>query len=79
VQIGGEAPGAKNALIFGIVGLFCFGIIFGPLAIINARRAQNAIAMNPGMTGGGMAIAGLVLGIIDIIGWGGALLLRAAG
>ena len=78
VQIGGEAPDAKMALIFGIIGLFCFGFVFGPLAIVRARRAQSMIALNPGMTGGGMAMAGLILGIIDVAFWGLGLILRIA-
>jgi Domain of unknown function (DUF4190) len=64
---GGEAPGAKQALILGIVSLFCCGIILGPYAIVNANKAKQAIAMDPTLTGGGMATAGMILGIIALV------------
>ena len=64
---GGEAPGAKQALILGILSLFCCGIILGPIAIVNANKARQAIAMDPSLRGGGMATAGLVLGIIAVV------------
>jgi Domain of unknown function (DUF4190) len=56
---------AIAALICGIIGLFIFEIVLGPLAIIfgglglrNARR---------GASRRGFAIAGVVLGIIDVL------------
>lgn len=52
---------AKNALTMGIIGFFCFGIILGPLAIVNARKAKNVLV--PGDEGYGNAQAG------EIIGW----------
>lgn len=48
----------EKALIFGIIGFFFFGIIFGPLAIINANKAE---AMNHSAT------IGKVLGWVDVI------------
>jgi hypothetical protein len=62
-----EAPGAKQALILGIVSLFCCGIVLGPFAIVNANKAKQAIAMDPSLTGGGMATAGMILGIIALV------------
>lgn len=32
---------AQMSLVFGIVGLFFMGIIFGPLAIIQAKKAEK--------------------------------------
>jgi hypothetical protein len=64
---GAEAPGAKQALILGIVSLFCCGILLGPYAIVQANKAKQAIAMDPSLTGGGMATAGMVLGIIALV------------
>lgn len=52
------------------MGLFFFGLIFGIVAIVNANTCKKA-----GYSGG-KATAGLVLGIIDIIGW--AFILLAA-
>jgi hypothetical protein len=31
----------EKATIFGVVGFFILGIVFGPLAIINANRAEK--------------------------------------
>lgn len=56
------------SLVVGIVG-FCCGIILGPIAIIlgaiGMRREENR----------GMAIAGLVLGIVTFVCWLLAILL----
>jgi hypothetical protein len=48
------------SLVCGIIGLLCFGIILGPVAIILGRQAQRE-----GQPGG-MAKAGEILGYIDI-------------
>jgi len=48
------------ALICGILGLLCFGIILGPVAIILGRRAQQE--GRPG----GVARAGEILGYVDV-------------
>lgn len=55
---------AIAAMVIGIVGIFFFSIILGPLAIVLA-----AFALRTGneKSGRGMAIAGLVLGIIDTV------------
>jgi hypothetical protein len=47
-------------LVCGIVGLLCFGIILGPVAILLGRRAQRE--GRPG----GMAKAGEILGYVDV-------------
>ena len=63
-----NAPGAVAALVCGILSFFCCGLIFGIIAIFQANKAKEAIAMNPGYYGGeGMATAGKVLGIIGLI------------
>jgi len=46
--------------VCGIVGLFCFGIILGPVAIVLGRQAQRE--GRPG----GMARAGEILGYVDL-------------
>lgn len=48
----------ETALIFGIVGLFILGLVFGPLAIINANKAERM---------GHPATAGKVLGWLSTI------------
>lgn len=62
-----NAPGAAKALWYGILGLFLIGFILGPKAIKSANAAHEAIARDPSLGGGGMATAGKVLGVIDII------------
>ncbi len=71
-----NAPGATAALVYGLIGLLICGIVFGILAIVKAREAKNAISYNPRYGGGGMATAGLVLGIIDLVLWALIVLVR---
>ena len=73
---GQNAPGATASLIFGIVGLFFCGFIFGVLAIQRADEAKAAIAVNPSLMGEGMATAGKILGIIALVFWGLGLLVQ---
>ena len=54
--------GSITSFVLGLVGLVFFGIIFGILAIIFA-----GISISKWSKGQGFAIAGLVLGIIDVI------------
>lgn len=49
------------SLVFGILSLFFLGLIFGPLAIWQAGKAQQEVGYN------GMAVAGKVLGWIGLI------------
>ena len=65
----GEVKDANDALIFSIIGFFCFGIILGPIAISKANKALNLIKSDPGYTGKGKAQAGLIIGIVDIVFW----------
>gem|GEM_PF-6595292 len=66
-----DAPGATTAMVLGIIGLFVAGMILGIIALVMGLKAKKAISENPGMYGGsGKATAGIVLGIIGIVGWG---------
>lgn len=60
---------ADDALKYAIIGLFCFGIILEPLAIIRALKAKKMIAANPRLTGSGKASAALIIGIIVFVLW----------
>lgn len=74
------APGAVAALVCGIIGIviYCTGLILGIIAITQAKKARDHIAMNPQLYGGGgMATAGMVLGIIATIIGGLAVCLWA--
>lgn len=70
------APGAVASLVCGIIGLLLCGVVLGPIAIAQASSARRAIAMDPRLSGGGMATAGLVLGILDLVGWAIVVMLR---
>ncbi|WP_428267182.1 DUF4190 domain-containing protein [Haliangium sp.] len=74
-----NAPGSTAALVYGIIGLFFCGLIFGILAISKAKSAKELIANDPRYGGEGMATAGQVLGIIDLVLWGLIIIVRAAG
>lgn len=74
-----NAPGAVGSLVYGIVGLFVCGLIFGIVAILKANNARTLIAGNPRYRGSGLAIAGLVMGIIDLVAWSIILLARLGG
>jgi hypothetical protein len=54
-------------------------VIFGPIAISKANAAKAAIKMDPTLGGEGLATAGMVLGIIDIVGAVILLLARVGG
>lgn len=55
------------AMICGIVGVFCCQIILGPLALILGIVALSQIKKNPHEKGSGMAITGIVLGILALL------------
>jgi hypothetical protein len=67
---------ATTSLVLGIVGLLCFGFILGIIAIVYANQAMSAMKRSGNEEGKGMAIAGMVLGVVDIIGHLGILALR---
>lgn len=66
---------AVASLVLGIIGVFLFNVILGPLAIVlgavGLRRA-------PAKGGAGMAKAGIVLGILDLVVFGVLLAVSAA-
>lgn len=66
------SPEAKEALRFAIIGLFCFGFILGPLAIIRGTAAKKSIATSPMLEGEGLATAAQIIGGIEVllyVGW----------
>ena len=70
------APGATASMVYGIVGLFICGVIFGPIAISKSNSSRALMKMDPTLEGEGMAIAGLVLGILDLVAWAIILMMR---
>jgi len=64
-----EPGDAQTSLILAIVGLFCCGVVLGPIAIIKALAAKKIIALAPGTPGEGKANIAIALGAIDIAIW----------
>jgi hypothetical protein len=60
---------AVVSLVLGILSLFCFGIITGPIAIVLGVMALNKEKNEPAVYGGGkgMAYAGIALGAISVV------------
>ncbi|GGT28873.1 hypothetical protein GCM10010254_57040 [Streptomyces chromofuscus] len=64
------SPGSRTnglaiaSLTCGIIGIFLFNVILGPIAIV-----LGAVGMRqaPVKGGGGMARAGIILGIVDLV------------
>jgi len=74
-----KAPGATASLVWAIIGFFFCGLIGGILAISESNKAKRLIEENPEQyEGEGLATAGQVIGIIDLIGWGLLLLSKLA-
>lgn len=58
---------ASEALTFAIVGLFIFGIILGPIAIVKANKASKMIQADPRLQGAGKVTAAYIIGILIIL------------
>jgi hypothetical protein len=68
---------ATWALVLGILGILVLPIVFSILAIVIGVSARSEIDRTPSVISGrGNATAGIVLGIIGLVGW--ALILIAA-
>jgi hypothetical protein len=61
---------AIASLVVGILSLLCCGVILGPAAAIMGFISRNRIMQSGGaIGGGGMAMAGLILGIVGFVLW----------
>lgn len=60
-------PFAIASFVCSMVGIIFAGLIMGVLAVIFAAVAKNRAKTNPDEKGKGLATAGLVIGIIEII------------
>ena len=71
------ASEAKTALIFSIIGIFCFGFIFGFLAVRKANQVIETIdTYEVAQDKRGLAMTAKIIGIIDIVLWAAGLVLR---
>ena len=63
----GETSGkAIASLVLGIGGFVIFPVVLSILAIVFGRSAKREIAERPGLGGGGLATAGIVLGWVGV-------------
>lgn len=60
---------AVTGFVLSLVGLFLFGFILGLLAIIFSAIGLGRAVKDSTYKGKGLAIAGLIIGIIDIAAW----------
>jgi hypothetical protein len=78
-QLNSNVEGEKHAqssLILGIISLFAFGVVIGPLAMIQARKAEALnVSATPGKITG---LIGLILGIVTILGIVALIVMSAA-
>jgi hypothetical protein len=70
---------ADDALKYAIIGLFCFGIILEPIAIVKANQAKKMLALNPRLTGSGKAQAAMIIAIVGLALWVLGLIVRFSG
>lgn len=71
------SDGARQALIFAIIGVFCFGFIFGFLAFRKANEVIGIIDQyDVAKDKRGIAMGAKILGLVDIVLWGLGLILR---
>ncbi|MBI4860095.1 MAG: hypothetical protein HY815_07500 [Candidatus Riflebacteria bacterium] len=70
---------ADDAIKYAIIGIFCFGIILGPLAISKANTAKKMIALNPRLTGAGKANAASIIGWVVVVLWFLGIIARVSG
>ena len=58
------AKEAKEAMIYSIVGIFCCGVILGPIGLFKGLNVQKQMEATGNYEGKGMATAAVVIGII---------------
>ena len=60
---------AVASLVCSLVGLLLFGIILGTLGIIFGGCAKGKMRASGNSDGSGMATAGIVIGVIEVVAW----------
>jgi hypothetical protein len=64
-----RAPGVVEGFVMSLVGLLFCGPILGPMAISRAKQAMDHIRRDPRYDGKGLAVATMVIGVMDIVFW----------
>lgn len=60
---------ADEALKYAIIGIFCFGIILEPMALVKASQARKMLERNPRLSGSGKVTAATVIAILGLVLW----------
>lgn len=60
---------ADSALKYAIFGIFCFGIILGPIAISKAMKARQMIREDPRLSGYGKTTGAIIVSIVAMVSW----------
>ncbi|MFC1612193.1 DUF4190 domain-containing protein, partial [Myxococcota bacterium] len=60
---------AIASLVLALVGIPLVGCLLGPVAIICGALALSTLQNREHMKGFGLAVAGMILGILDLAGW----------
>jgi hypothetical protein len=63
------------SMITGVLSLLCCCGLVAPVAIVLGAVALSQLKSHPELTGGGYAVAGIVLGVVAILVWAAVLLL----
>lgn len=63
----GTSPTAIASLVCSLVGLFLWGVILGIVGICLGLSAKNHIKIFKNEKGEGLATAGIIIGIVDIV------------
>lgn len=68
---------SNKSVLFGVLGLVCCGLIFGPLAISYANRAEAQIILDEsGANHGSTYKVGRALGYVSLVFWALGVVLR---
>ena len=60
---------ADEALKYAIIGIFCFGIVLEPMALVKASKAKKMLALNPRLSGSGKVTATYIIASIALVLW----------
>ncbi|MBQ9784004.1 MAG: DUF4190 domain-containing protein [Clostridia bacterium] len=63
----GYSKKSVAGFVLSLVGMFCCGLICGILGIIFSRQGMRECDENPNLQGRGLAVAGLIISILDVI------------
>ncbi|AGC46689.1 S1C family peptidase [Myxococcus stipitatus DSM 14675] len=66
-------PLATGALVLALIGVPLMGCLLGPIAIVCGALALSRLHGREDVRGAGLALAGLVVGVVAFVGWMGVM------